>query len=89
MHSKVLRAKCNVDAVVCAMSAQWKDDPLAYHDSGLQNVTVASFEQGLSARLPYLVDAGAVGTATDFGPTPLRLTGAAQVLDEVSASALI
>ena len=39
---------------------------------------------GLSARLPYLVGVDAVDTATDFGPTALRLTGAAQVLDEVS-----
>ena len=44
-HSKVLRAECNVDAVVCEMSALWKDDLLADHDGGLQNVTVASFEQ--------------------------------------------
>jgi hypothetical protein len=36
-----------------------------------------------------LVDLDAVGTATDFGPTALRLTGAAEALVEVSASALI
>ena len=42
---------------------------------------------GLSACFAYLVGVGAVDAATDFGPTVLRLTGVAEVLVEVSASA--
>ena len=41
---------------------------------------------GLSACFAYLEGVDAVDAATDFGPTVLRLTGAAEVLDEVSES---
>jgi hypothetical protein len=39
--------------------------------------------------LRNLVGVDAVDTATDFGPTALRLTGAAEVLDEASELAQI
>ena len=43
----------------------------------------------LNACFAYLVGVDAVDTATDFGPTALRLTGAAEVLDEASELAQI
>jgi hypothetical protein len=54
-----------------------------------ENITVASVRTGLSACFAYLVGVDAVDTATDFGPTALRLTGAAEVLDEASELAQI
>ena len=53
-----------------------------------QNGTVASSTR-LNACFAYLVGVDAVDTATDFGPTALRLTGAAEVLDEASELAQI
>ena len=50
-----------------------------------QNGTVASSTR-LNAFFGYLVGVDAVDTATDFGPTALRLTGAAEVSDEASVS---
>ena len=51
-----------------------------------QNGTVASSIR-LNACFAYLVGVDAVDKVTDFGPIALRLTGAAQALVEVSASA--
>jgi len=53
-----------------------------------QKGTIASSTR-LNACFAYLVGVDAVDMATDFGPTALRFTGAAEVLDEASELAQI